>query len=54
MDSLLCGQYMLNVYEYYIECFVRTKDHTTTNFKWCKRYYDEVYKDIEKISMTKS
>lgn len=41
-------QCMLNIYEYYIECFARAKDHAETNFKWCKRYYDEVYKDIEK------
>lgn len=41
-------QCMLNIYEYYIECFARAKNHAETNFKWCKRYYDEVYKDIEK------
>lgn len=41
-------QCMLNIYEYYIECFARANDHAATNFKWCKRYYDEVYKDIEK------
>lgn len=41
-------QCMLNIYEYYIECFARAKDHAAINFKWCKRYYDEVYKDIEK------
>lgn len=39
---------MLNIYEYYIECYARAKDHADTNFKWCKRYYDEVYKDLEK------
>lgn len=39
---------MLNIYEYYIECYARAKDHAETNFKWCKRYYDEVYKDLEK------
>ena len=38
---------MLNIYEYYIECYARAKDHAETNFKWCKRYYDEVYKDLE-------
>jgi hypothetical protein len=38
---------MLNIYEYYIECYTRAKDHAETNFKWCKRYYDEIYKDLE-------
>ena len=38
---------MLNIYEYYIECAVRAPAHAETNFKWCKRYYDEVYKFIE-------
>ena len=38
---------MINIYEYYIECYARAKDHADTNFKWCKRYYDEVYKDLE-------
>ena len=39
---------MLNIYEYYIECYARANEHAEQNFKWCKRYYDEVYKDIEK------
>lgn len=38
---------MLNIYEYYIECYARAKDHADNNFKWCKRYYDEVYKGLE-------
>ena len=38
---------MLNIYEYYIECYARANDHAETNFKWCKRFYDEVYKSIE-------
>ena len=38
---------MLNIYEYYIEGYARARDHADTNFKWCKRYYDEVYKSIE-------
>lgn len=38
---------LLNVYEYYIECVERAPEHAETNFKWCKRYYDEVYKEIE-------
>lgn len=38
---------MLNIYEYYIECYARANDHAETNLKWCKRYYEEVYKDIE-------
>lgn len=44
MWSVTC---MLNIYEYYIECYARAKDHAETNFKWCKRYYDEVYSLIE-------
>lgn len=39
---------MLHIYEYYIECVARANEHAETNFKWCKRYYDEVYKDLEK------
>ena len=39
---------MINLYEYYIECAARAKEHAENNFKWCKRYYDEVYRDIEK------
>jgi glycosyltransferase involved in cell wall biosynthesis len=38
---------MVNLYEYYIECFARANDHAETNFKWCKRYYDAVYKNLE-------
>ena len=38
---------LLNVYEYYIECVERAPEHAETNFKWCKRYYDEVYKELE-------
>jgi hypothetical protein len=38
---------LLNIYEYYIECFERAPDHVDGNFKWCKRYYDEVYALIE-------
>lgn len=39
---------MLHIYEYYIECYARAKEHAENNFKWCKRYYDEVFKDLEK------
>lgn len=39
---------LLNIYEYYIECFARANEHADQNFKWCQRYYNEVYKDIEK------
>ena len=39
---------MLNIYEYYIECAARASDHAKNNFQWCKRYYNEVYKDLEK------
>lgn len=38
---------MLNLYEYYIECVARAPEHADNNFKWCKRYYDEVYKALE-------
>ena len=38
---------MLNIYEYYIECYARANEHAENNFKWCKRYYDEVYASIE-------
>ena len=38
---------MLNIYEYYIECYARAKEHADINFKWCKRYYEEVYKWLE-------
>ena len=39
---------MLNIYEYYIEGYARAREHADNNFKWCKRYYDEIFKDIEK------
>jgi len=45
MWSVMC---MLNIYEYYIECYARAREHAETNWKWCKRYYDEVYSLIEK------
>lgn len=38
---------LLNIYEYYIECFARANEHAAINFKWCQRYYNEVYKPIE-------
>lgn len=38
---------MLHIYEYYIECVGRAPEHAANNFKWCKRYYEEVYKDLE-------
>lgn len=38
---------MLSIYEYYIECVANAPEHAETNFKWCKRYYDELYKDLE-------
>ena len=39
---------MLNIYEYYIECYARAREHADNNFKWCQRYYDEIFKDLEK------
>ena len=44
MWSVIC---LLNVYEYYIECVERSPENAENNFKWCKRYYDEVYSLIE-------
>ena len=44
MWSVIC---MLNIYEYYIECKARAPEHAEINFKWCQRYYNEIYKDIE-------
>ena len=38
---------MLNIYEYYIECYARAQEHAENNFKWCKRYYNEIYRDLE-------
>ena len=38
---------MLNIYEYYIEGYARAREHADNNFKWCKRYYDEVFRSIE-------
>ena len=38
---------MLHIYEYYIECAARAPEHASNNFKWCKKYYDEVYKNFE-------
>lgn len=38
---------MLHIYEYYIECVARASEHAPTNFKWCQRYYNEVYKELE-------
>lgn len=39
---------MLHIYEYYIECVGRAPEYAPNNFKQCKRYYNEVYKDLEK------
>lgn len=38
---------MLNIYEYYIECVGRAPEHASNNWKWCQRYYNEIYKFIE-------
>lgn len=38
---------MLHIYEYYIECFERAPEHAEQNFQWCKKYYQEVYKNLE-------
>ena len=38
---------MLHIYSYYIECVARASEHAERNFEWCKRYYREVYRDLE-------
>ena len=38
---------IINLYEYYIECYAKARKHTDASFKWCKWYYDEIYKNIE-------
>ena len=38
---------MVHIYQYYIECVARASEHAKINFKWCKRYYDEIYSSIE-------
>lgn len=38
---------MLHIYEYYIECVARAPQYAENNFKWCKKYYDEIYKFFE-------
>ena len=44
MWSVSC---LLNIYQYYIECVARAPEHAPINLKWCKRYYDEIYSQIE-------
>ena len=38
---------MINIYEYYIECVALAPEHADMNFKWCNRYYNEVYRYLE-------
>lgn len=38
---------MVNLYVYYLEIHAWAKDNLENNFKWCKLYYDEIYKHIE-------
>lgn len=38
---------MINIYEYYIECYARSRENADYNFAWCKKYYDEVYQSLE-------
>lgn len=45
--AMLAVSCMLNIYEYYIECVGRAPEYASNNWKWCKRYYDEVYKALE-------
>ena len=39
---------MLNLYEYYIECYARAEKHSDQNWEYCKWFYEEIFKDIEK------
>lgn len=38
---------LLNVYQHYIECYVRANDKIEKTFEYCKWYYDEIYSKIE-------
>ena len=38
---------LLNIYEYYIEAVSRAPEHALNNFNWCKKYYNEIYRDLE-------
>ncbi len=38
---------MVHVYQYYIEGYAMANEHAENNFKWCKKYYDEIFKDLE-------
>ena len=38
---------LLNIYEYYIEAVSRAPKHAPNNFNWCKKYYNEIYRDLE-------
>lgn len=44
-QSILEG--LINLYVYYLEVYTWAKDHLENNFKWCKLFYNEIYKDIE-------
>jgi glycosyltransferase involved in cell wall biosynthesis len=39
--------FMVRLYEYYIECYARARQHADNNFLWCKTYYDEIYSDLD-------
>lgn len=38
---------LFTIYEYYIECCGRAPEHAARNLEWCRRYYNEIYCDIE-------
>lgn len=44
MWSVSC---LVNLYEYYVECYARAPEHADGNLEWCKRYYNEIYRFIE-------
>lgn len=38
---------MINLYGYYLEVCDRAPENAEANFKWCKWYYDEIYKHLQ-------
>ena len=44
MQAVVC---MVYIYQYYIECVARAPKHAESNWKQCKRYYNEIYSRYE-------
>lgn len=38
---------MVNLYAYYLECYAFARQHADKNLQYCKRFYNEIYKEIE-------